>query len=175
MYTSALFWSQVFSLPSIAPPSIYNQVPIVTPHLPSMPPVENSSIAWICALNYELHKNPTRGLCTAHKKAFLLCLIKPSLRFPFVWFKTNRFISISQKNSPSSRLPHARWTNFMGRTSDPTPIIPPQIETLPTHLWHENSVHFRRLLSIQTCVWCKSTSFNFVYEDYLHIVKVHFW
>ena len=29
----------------IAPPSIYNQVPIVTPHLPSMPPVENSSIA----------------------------------------------------------------------------------------------------------------------------------
>ena len=83
--------------PSSAPPSIYNQVPIVTPHLLSMPPVENSSIAWICALNYELHKNPTRGLCTAHKKAFLLCLIKPSLRFPFVWFKTNRFISISQK------------------------------------------------------------------------------
>ena len=74
-----------------------------------------------------------------------------------------------------SRQPHARWTNFMGRTSDPTPIIPPQIETLPTHLWHENSVHFRRLLSIQTCVWCKSTSFNFDYEDYLHIVKVHFW
>lgn len=47
----------------------------------------------------------------------------------------------------------------------PAPIIPPQIETLPTHLRHENCG--QRSLSLEIHLWCESTTFTADYDDCL--------
>ena len=70
----------------------------MTPHLPSMPPVDSRLFDRLnLCIKLWAPQESNERFSTAYKKALMSCWIKPLLRFPFVWFKTNRFISISPK------------------------------------------------------------------------------